>query len=41
MKVEKYHHDLELIVKKFHHDHYDARWASLPPERQAKYPAPA
>jgi hypothetical protein len=33
MKIEKYHHDLELIVKKI----LDDKWSQLSPEVQAYY----
>ena len=37
MKIEKYHKDVELIVKRMTDDKYDPWWASLTPEQQAKY----
>ena len=37
MKVEKYHHDLELIVKKILDDKYAPWWAQLTEERREQY----
>ena len=37
MKIEKYHHDLELIVKKILDDKYAPWWAQLPEERREQY----
>ncbi len=37
MKVEKYHADLELIVKKLTTDRYAAWWPTVPDEKKAKY----
>ena len=39
MKIEKYHHDLELIVKKILDDKYAPWWAQLSDERRAQYQA--
>ena len=40
MKVEKYHHDLELIVRKIQDDRFTPWWATLSEERQQAYLAP-
>jgi hypothetical protein len=37
MKVEKYHQDLELIVKKIREDTYAAWWPTVPEEKKAQY----
>jgi hypothetical protein len=36
MKVDKYHHDLELIVEKFLKDKYAVWWATLSHEEQER-----
>jgi hypothetical protein len=37
MKEEKYHKDLELIVKKILDEKYAAWWPTVPDEQKAKY----
>jgi hypothetical protein len=37
MKIEKYHKDLEMIVKKILDDKYAPWWAQLSEEQRAHY----